>query len=339
MYTSGSNSREKNDPAKYDDTESAGAGAGGRKVEKEDKEEKESALVNEIAEDTCSVDTIVSNKLNEITDKYKQLIQLVQFEYHVLYSMSYEVPVVYFKANKSDGTYLDVESIWRNIPTSLLPSKYTKVTNQDEMKCIHSNIDCKYNCQPDDSQFQQMDKLTQIFGDVITQVDHPFLSIPFFMLHPCGSRHLLSQVDTLNEKKDTKIHHSDIESVENPFDSSASSEQLTTKQEEEIKYDRLISQQSYRMKYQTLQDQVNCCVNSSEEKSTSSASCDKSPCVNVSPFVSTSCSSLSGRSSSSCLPGSSKSDGRKKRSILLTCLSSLGPSVGLKIDPAYALNL
>ncbi|CAH8290760.1 unnamed protein product [Eruca vesicaria subsp. sativa] len=73
------------------------------------------------------------------------------YDYHIVYSASYMVPMLYFRGYSSDGKPLSLEVIKRDLPSSsvslLLESKWT----------------------------------------FITQEDHPYLNRPWFKLHPCGT--------------------------------------------------------------------------------------------------------------------------------------------------------
>ena len=55
--------------------------------------------------------------------------QLVTFEYHVVYSTSYTVPVLYFNAWFSTGKLLTVEEIWKLAPPC--SDKYSYITQID----------------------------------------------------------------------------------------------------------------------------------------------------------------------------------------------------------------
>ncbi|CAN0824373.1 Ubiquitin-like-conjugating enzyme ATG10 [Linum grandiflorum] len=73
------------------------------------------------------------------------------FDLHIIYSASFRVPVLYFRAYCSDGGNLGLDEIERALPANsvklLLESKWT----------------------------------------FITQVEHPYLNRPWYKLHPCGS--------------------------------------------------------------------------------------------------------------------------------------------------------
>ncbi|KAI3806201.1 hypothetical protein L1987_22098 [Smallanthus sonchifolius] len=73
------------------------------------------------------------------------------YDFHVVYSSSYSVPVLYFRARSSDGQPLNKDEIEKNLPTGsakvLTDSKWT----------------------------------------FITQEEHPYLNRPWYMLHPCGT--------------------------------------------------------------------------------------------------------------------------------------------------------
>ncbi|XP_024981490.1 ubiquitin-like-conjugating enzyme ATG10 isoform X2 [Cynara cardunculus var. scolymus] len=74
-----------------------------------------------------------------------------QYHFHVVYSPSYRVPVLYFHVQNTDGQPLNLDEIKTNLPTKsakvLLESKWT----------------------------------------FITQQEHPYLNRPWYMLHPCGT--------------------------------------------------------------------------------------------------------------------------------------------------------
>ncbi|KAJ8401933.1 hypothetical protein AAFF_G00375140 [Aldrovandia affinis] len=74
---------------------------------------------------------------------------VIRFEYHVLYSCSYQTPVLYFRASTLDGRPLSLEDMWDN---------------------VHPN-------------YRQ--RLLQGPWDTITQQEHPLIGQPFFFLHPC----------------------------------------------------------------------------------------------------------------------------------------------------------
>lgn len=80
--------------------------------------------------------------------------------YHVIYSLSYSVPVLYFNAYHENGKLLSLDEIWNKIP-----------------KCYQSETD-KWS--------------------TITQQDHPILGIPYFMIHPCYTADFMKNRSTTN---------------------------------------------------------------------------------------------------------------------------------------------
>jgi len=76
-------------------------------------------------------------------------------DYHIVYSHSYQVPVLYFNMYKADGSLLSVEDVW-----SCVPGHY-------------------------------MDRLQQERWTFITQQEHPLLHKPFYQLHPCHTGELM----------------------------------------------------------------------------------------------------------------------------------------------------
>ncbi|EDS42639.1 conserved hypothetical protein [Culex quinquefasciatus] len=79
---------------------------------------------------------------------------LYRFEYHVVYSISYQVPVLYFNVFKSDGTLLRLEEAW---------SGFTELAGESR------------------------EQLRQ----TLTQMEHPALFKPFLGLHPCKTANVL----------------------------------------------------------------------------------------------------------------------------------------------------
>ncbi|XP_077981887.1 ubiquitin-like-conjugating enzyme ATG10 [Glandiceps talaboti] len=85
-------------------------------------------------------------------------ISLCQYEYHVLYSLSYSVPVLYFNASKEDGKLLSLEEVWNNVPGS-----YQSRISDDRWSFI-------------------------------TQQEHPLLCRPFYQLHPCHTADMMQAI-------------------------------------------------------------------------------------------------------------------------------------------------
>ncbi|XP_045788804.1 ubiquitin-like-conjugating enzyme ATG10 [Trifolium pratense] len=90
------------------------------------------------------------------------------YDFHIVYSPSYRVPVLYFRSYYSDGQPLPLSEIEKDLPGHsaelLLESKWT----------------------------------------FITQEEHPYLNRPWYKLHPCGTRDwmklLLSDTYTSSNK-------------------------------------------------------------------------------------------------------------------------------------------
>jgi ubiquitin-like-conjugating enzyme ATG10 len=80
---------------------------------------------------------------------------MLTWEYHVLYSHSYSVPILYFNAWANDGRLLSLEDMWRH---------------------VHANF---------------QDSLQENRWSVLTQQEHPVLRRPFYQLHPCHTAQFL----------------------------------------------------------------------------------------------------------------------------------------------------
>ncbi|CAO3618307.1 unnamed protein product [Cunninghamella echinulata] len=82
--------------------------------------------------------------------------------YHILYSPTYQVPVLYFNAQHMDGSTLSLEEIYEYI----IPDTYKK-----ELKTSPINV----------------------YGS-ISQADHPLNGAPFWYIHPCQTQNMLQSI-------------------------------------------------------------------------------------------------------------------------------------------------
>eukprot|EP00079_Xenopus_tropicalis_P032506 XP_017946277.1 PREDICTED: ubiquitin-like-conjugating enzyme ATG10 isoform X2 [Xenopus tropicalis] len=82
--------------------------------------------------------------------------EVIHYEYHVLYSISYQAPVLYFRASFLDGKPLTLDEIWARVHDCFRPS------------------------------------LLQGPWETVTQQEHPILGQPFFVLHPCRTNEFMS---------------------------------------------------------------------------------------------------------------------------------------------------
>lgn len=80
--------------------------------------------------------------------------QCLKSDFHVVYSDSYAVPVLYFNICRLDGSLLPLHDVWQ--------------------------------------QFQHREHSS--LYETITQQEHPILHRPFFFLHPCHTENLLRQL-------------------------------------------------------------------------------------------------------------------------------------------------
>lgn len=81
---------------------------------------------------------------------------LVYVEYHVVHSMSYQVPVLYFNATFSSGQTLALEDVWELLSSELVSRDTDK-------------------------------------WGLLTQQEHPYLGRPFYHIHPCRTATVMSK--------------------------------------------------------------------------------------------------------------------------------------------------
>uniref|UniRef100_A0A7C8YGN0 Ubiquitin-like-conjugating enzyme ATG10 n=1 Tax=Opuntia streptacantha TaxID=393608 RepID=A0A7C8YGN0_OPUST len=77
------------------------------------------------------------------------------YDFHIVYSNSYKIPVLYFRGYNSDGRTLMLDQIERDLPV-----------NSAKL-------------------------LTEAKWTFITQQEHPYLNRPWYSLHPCGTNDLM----------------------------------------------------------------------------------------------------------------------------------------------------
>ncbi|XP_075448592.1 ubiquitin-like-conjugating enzyme ATG10 [Ascaphus truei] len=95
--------------------------------------------------------------------------EAIHYEYHVLYSISYQAPVLYFRASLLDGRPLTLDEIWQMVPECFRP------------RLLHGP------------------------WETITQQEHPILGQPFFILHPCRTNEFMTSVQGTTGRKGNYI--------------------------------------------------------------------------------------------------------------------------------------
>lgn len=86
----------------------------------------------------------------------KGVARVVCMEYHVVHSVSYQVPVLYFNATSPNGRSLSLEDTWRLLSPVLVAEETDR-------------------------------------WRLVTQQEHPHLGRPFYHIHPCHTAAVMSQ--------------------------------------------------------------------------------------------------------------------------------------------------
>ncbi|XP_020645986.2 ubiquitin-like-conjugating enzyme ATG10 [Pogona vitticeps] len=97
--------------------------------------------------------------------------EVIRYEYHVLYSCSYQAPVLYFRACFLDGRPLTLDEIWEGV----------------------------HEC--------YRERLWQGPWETITQQEHPLLGQPFFVLHPCRTNEFMASVLSSSHKQNRNANY------------------------------------------------------------------------------------------------------------------------------------
>ncbi|XP_047493106.1 ubiquitin-like-conjugating enzyme ATG10 isoform X1 [Penaeus chinensis] len=92
---------------------------------------------------------------------------IITYEYHITYSISYSVPVLFFNAYNHSGKLLTLEDMWR------------RVSPQHSKQILHQK------------------------WESLTQQEHPVLGRPFYQLHPCNTAKLMAEFSKNRKDLDT----------------------------------------------------------------------------------------------------------------------------------------
>ncbi|XP_036598252.1 ubiquitin-like-conjugating enzyme ATG10 isoform X1 [Trichosurus vulpecula] len=139
--------------------------------------ENKDGLEQVFLEDFCTGDDTIVKDDFEIYSDDSEVVgaaaasEVIRYEYHVLYSCSYRVPVLYFRASFLDGKPLTLKEIWDGV-----------------------------------HQFYK-DRLLQEPWSTITQQEHPILGQPFFVLHPCKTNEFMTSLLENSEKDNRNINY------------------------------------------------------------------------------------------------------------------------------------
>lgn len=105
-------------------------------------------------------------EIQETFSSNEEKINIITYEYHIVYSLSYSVPVLYFTAWKQDGSTLFLEEIWSRVP-----------------------------------EFYQ-NQLKNQRWTMLTQQEHPHLGRPYFIIHPCHTSDLMKNAILVAKKQE-----------------------------------------------------------------------------------------------------------------------------------------
>lgn len=104
-------------------------------------------------------------------------------EYHIIYSPSYHVPVLYFRGYTQEGTPLS--------PLQLLKQHDP---NQAKNSAIEDNVVVEVNNSINDNANNNREPSS--VPPIFSHEEHPFLKQPYYMLHPCRTRDILEVLNT-----------------------------------------------------------------------------------------------------------------------------------------------
>lgn len=116
---------------------------------------------NESINDLNELDELKLNELNLNLEEDEQSannlpLKFRKWQYHIIHSLSYQVPVIYFNVWKSNGQLLSLDELWNAVNP-----------------CFKEQV-------------------AQNKWYTLTQQEHPYLFKPFFYFHPCHTEAFLN---------------------------------------------------------------------------------------------------------------------------------------------------
>ncbi|KAK4408729.1 Ubiquitin-like-conjugating enzyme ATG10 [Sesamum angolense] len=123
--------------------------------------------VNYVEEGYLSVENVILPKLNEIQNDGAGAHH---YDFHVVYSASYRVPVLYFRAYCSVKLILSILGLYQLIIASSPDGQPLLLDDMEK-----------------DLPLNSVEQLTRSRRMFITQEEHPQLNRPWYTLHPCGT--------------------------------------------------------------------------------------------------------------------------------------------------------
>ncbi|KAL8160662.1 hypothetical protein V2J09_002199 [Rumex salicifolius] len=124
---------------------------------------------NELSKPSCFSDVEPEDDatLVEASDQFGGEVHY--YDFHIVYSSSYRVPVLYFRGYRSDGLLLALDEIEKDLPASS-----SKVLTESKWTFITQMVVPPFNILHEKGLFE-----------------HPYMKRPWFMLHPCGTNELM----------------------------------------------------------------------------------------------------------------------------------------------------
>lgn len=104
--------------------------------------------------ESCGDHKYATKTETRVIAKLKDCVCFVRWEYHVIYSPSYQSPVLYFNAWHPNGQLLSLDEVISTV-----------------VACFR-------------------DEISRNKWSALTQQEHPFLRVPFYYLHPCKTKDL-----------------------------------------------------------------------------------------------------------------------------------------------------
>ncbi|XP_050400883.1 ubiquitin-like-conjugating enzyme ATG10 [Patella vulgata] len=161
--------------------------------------------------DRSDINSLESVSVEETNDpsclQYVNPVKILTYDYHIVYSSSYSVPVLYFNVYQPSGQLVSLEDIW-----SLVPDIYQQQLHTDKWSiltqqiywclCWFISIKIKYKIKLSPFYLSMRETPGQVCSimDLIIH-EHPILGRPFYQLHPCLTAMMMKNIQTIGDER------------------------------------------------------------------------------------------------------------------------------------------
>lgn len=127
---------------------------------------------------TCEQTLHCNSSLGEENSNFGGQANVISLEYHIIYSISYCVPVLYIRGFDSSGSLLRIDQLIKN-------GLFCNIQQDSEIES-DGNKEVLYSSDEHEKKYINLSiPRSFVKPDTFSQVSHPLNFEPFYQLHPC----------------------------------------------------------------------------------------------------------------------------------------------------------